>query len=88
MKSRFLIIPGIVVLILGVDGFWFMSSDIHDHCIFNMELGHNVYADSYPPCEIAKHAITISGILFVASLVFLIAGSLLYRRPEINHFPQ
>lgn len=72
MNTKLLIIIGIVFLIVGVDGFWFISSGIHENCIFNLRLGHEVYTDSFIPCEIASYAIPVSIILFTIGFGILI----------------
>jgi len=72
MKTRLLVIIGIASIIIGIDGFWFVSSDIHENCIFNLRLGHEAYADSFIPCEIASNTIPVSFVLFISGLGILI----------------
>lgn len=72
MKTRLLIIIGVASIIIGIDGFWFVSSDIHENCSFNLRWGHNVYADSFIPCEIASNIIPVSFVLFISGLGILI----------------
>ena len=72
MKTRFLVVLGIIILLLGIDGFWFVSSEIHENCIFNLRIGHETYANSYVPCEITSYVIPISIVLFLMGLGILI----------------
>jgi hypothetical protein len=90
MKTRLWIIIGIVSLILGIDGFLFVSSEIHENCIFNLRLGHEVYADSFVPCEIASYVSPLSIMLFTTGLgilIFCTIKKLRYRlsRCKIEH---
>ena len=72
MKHKLFVIIGIASLIAGVDGFWFISSDIHENCSFNLRLGHEVYADSFIPCDIASYVLSVSVVLFTVGLGILI----------------
>lgn len=86
MKTRLLIIIGITSLIIGIDGFWFVSSDIHENCSFNLRSGHNVYADSFIPCEIASHIIPVSFVLFASGLGILIFYTIKKLRHRLSRW--
>ena len=84
MKTMLLIIIGIISLILGIDVFWFVSSDIHENCIFNLRSGHEVYADSFIPCEITSYIIPVSIVLFTIGLGILIFSTFKKLRHRLS----
>lgn len=74
MNARFFMIVGIAVIIVGLDGVLFSFSSIHENCIFNLRLGHNIYADSYRPCEVVPVVASGGGTMVVIGTVVLILG--------------